>query len=168
MKVICSISKIVSSYCDFKRCSFNAQHILILPAIKHSFDGKLMMDGFGSEFLFRINVLVKKKKKLMQTDVVSYELEAGRQPCLPCHSHGESFALWKSRQLGATSVNAGLPYVIYLLLKYLSVNVKVKKKTREETQEGFFVLECLHGSACLLLVPLFSRIPFCLFVPQKA
>lgn len=56
--------KIVSSYCDFKRCSFNAQHILILPTIKHSFDGKLMIYGFESEFMFRINVLVKKKKNL--------------------------------------------------------------------------------------------------------
>lgn len=85
----------------------------------------------------------------MQTQVVSYRPEAGWQPGLPCPSHGESSARWKSRELGPTSVDAGLTHVLDLLLKYRSVNVEVKKKIQEETQEGFFLLKCFHGFACL-------------------
>lgn len=54
--------KIVRSCCDFKRCAFNAWHILIVLTIKHSFDGQFIIYRFESEFTSGINVLVKKKK----------------------------------------------------------------------------------------------------------
>lgn len=55
-----------------------------------------------------------------------------------------------------------------LLLELPSVNGKVKEQT-QETQEGFFLRKCSHGFACLLLVPLFSKIPiFSLFLPLKS
>lgn len=95
--------------------------------------------GLNQNSCLELMSWLKRKKTCTQTHLVSYKLEASRQPCLPPHSHRESFALWKSRQLEGTSLDAGLPYVIYLLLKYLSVNVKVKKKIQEETQEGFFL-----------------------------
>lgn len=70
-----------------------------------------------------------------------------RKNLTPCQRRGEGSALWKCRELGAASAEAGLPDVVYLLLKHVNVNVQVEKKIQAETEEVFSSLSAFL--ACL-------------------
>jgi len=111
-----------------------------------------MIYGFQSEFMFRINVLVKKKKKKPLADSRGF----------PAMVKASPFGNPGSWELPRLMRDVLTEHAYYRNTKSVAVTVE------KETQEGFFLLQCFHGFACLLPVPLFSKIPFFLFVPQKA
>lgn len=93
-----------------------------------------MIYGFESEFMCGMNVLVKQMHRetscnqvvasghgAMHTHTAVSLLPASAQPHLTPRPHNQ-------QHLPDACVDVGLPYVTYLLLKYLSVNGKVKKK----------------------------------------
>lgn len=127
-------------------CSFSVQHILILLSIKHPFDGKLMIYGFESEFMCGMNVLVKwtHKETSCNQVVASGHGAVHPHPCtaislLPASALPQLTPRpHTQRHLPDACVDVGLPYVMYLLLKYLSVNGKVKKKMQEKKPKRFY------------------------------